>query len=127
MDLLPLIGTGAGVVVSLAGVMRWLLRDLRADLGGRMDRLETRMDQLEARLDGRMDRLETRLEDLAADLRTVSERLARVEGAVCGPVGLARSPGHRRRASFVRAGSGSFVRAEPLRAHPLPTEPPSTV
>ncbi len=85
MDLLPLIGTGAGVVVSLAGVMRWLLRDLRADLGGRMDRLETRMDQLEARLDGRMDRLETRLEDLAADLRTVSERLARVEGAVCGP------------------------------------------
>ena len=78
MDLLPLIGTGAGVVVSLAGVMCWLLRDLRADLGGRIDRLEARMD-------GLMDRLETRIDGLAADLRTVSDRVARVEGAVCGP------------------------------------------
>ena len=107
MDLLPLIGTGAGVLVSFVGVMRWLLRDLRADLGGRIDRLETRldgrmdrlearldgrMDQLEARLDGRMDQLEGRIDGLAADLRTVSadlrtvsDRVARVEGAVCGP------------------------------------------
>ena len=96
MDLLPLIGTGTGVVVSLAGVMRWLQRDLRADLGGRIDRLEARldgrMDRLEARLDGRMDQLEARLDGLAADLRTVSadvhtvsDRVARVEGAVCGP------------------------------------------
>ena len=85
MDLLPLIGTGTGVVVSLAGVMRWLQRDLRADLGGRIDRLEARVGQLETRLDGRMDRLETRIDGLAADLRTVSDRVARVEGAVCGP------------------------------------------
>ncbi len=87
------------MVVSFAGVMRWMLRDVRADLGGGMDRpeihidraearmgrRETRVDRLETRLDGRMDRLETRIDDLAADLRTVSERLARVEGAVCGP------------------------------------------
>lgn len=74
MDMLPLIG----VAVALAGAIRWMLRDLRADLGGRIDRLETRMD-------GHMDRLETRIDALAADLRTVSERVARVEGAVCGP------------------------------------------
>ncbi len=99
MDWLPYILFGTGVVVSFAGVMRWMLRDLRADLGGGMDRpeihidraearmgrRETRVDRLETRLDGRMDRLETRIDDLAADLRTVSERLARVEGAVCGP------------------------------------------
>ena len=36
-------------------------------------------------MDGLMDRLETRIDGLAADLRTVSDRVARVEGAVCGP------------------------------------------
>ena len=81
MDLLPLIGTGAGVVLSLAGVMRWLLRDLRADLSGRMDRLDKRMDRLETRVDD----LAADVRTVSADVRTVSERLARVEGAVCGP------------------------------------------
>lgn len=113
MDWLPYIGFGAGVVVSLAAVMRWMLRDLRADLGGRidrlgtrwgqpetrvdrprtlmgqpetrMDRLETRVDRLEARLDGRIDQLETRIDDLAADLGRVSDRVARIEGALFGP------------------------------------------
>ncbi len=99
MDWLPYIGFGTGVVVSLAAVMSWMLRDLRADLGGRIDRLgtrrgqpETRMDQLEARLDRRMDRLEARIDGLAADLRTVSadlgrvsDRVARIEGALFGP------------------------------------------
>ena len=80
------------MVVSFAGVMRWMLRDVRADLGGRIDRperhvdrVDARMDRLETRMDGRMDRLETRLDSLAADLRTVSDRLARIEGAAGGP------------------------------------------
>ena len=78
MDWLPYIGFGTGVVVSLAAVMRWMLRDLRADLGGRIDRLETR-------LDGRMDDLAADLRTVSADVRTVSDWVARVEGAVCGP------------------------------------------
>ncbi len=92
MDWLPYILIGTGVVVSFAGVMRWMLRDVRADLGGRIDRperhvdrVDARMDRLETRMDGRMDRLETRLDSLAADLRTVSDRLARIEGAAGGP------------------------------------------
>ena len=59
MDWLPYILWGTGVVVSSAAVMRWMLRDLRVDLGGRMDRLDARVGQMETRLDGRMDRLET--------------------------------------------------------------------
>ena len=51
MDWLPYIGFGTGVVVSLAAVMRWMLRDLRADLGGRIDRLGTRRGQPETRVD----------------------------------------------------------------------------
>lgn len=84
MDLLALIGTGAGVVLSIAVLMHWMLRDLRADLGGRMDRLATRMDQLATRMDQlgtRMAQLGTRMDRLA----TRMDRLARVEGAVCGP------------------------------------------
>ena len=77
MELLAAIGTGIGVVLSVAVLMHWMLRDLRADLGGRMDQLATRMDQLATR----MDRLATRMDRLA----TRMDRLARVEGAVCGP------------------------------------------
>ena len=51
MDWLPYIGFGTGVVVSLATVMRWMLRDLRADLGGRIDRLGTRRGQPKTRVD----------------------------------------------------------------------------
>ena len=120
MDWLPYIGFGTGVVVSLAAVMRWMLRDLRADLGGRidrlgtrrgqpetrvdrprtlmgqpetrMDRLETRVDRLEARLGGRIDQLETRIDDLAADLGRVSDRVARIEGALFGPRPVSTPP-----------------------------------
>lgn len=88
MDWLPYIGFGTGVVVSLAAVMSWMLRDLRADLGGRIDRLGTRRGQPATRV----DRLEARIDGLAADLRTVSadlrrvsNRVARVEGALFGP------------------------------------------
>ena len=111
MDWLPYILFGTGVVLSFAGVMRWLQRDLRADLGGgidrpeiQVDRAEARVGRLETRLDGRMDRLETRLDGLAADLRALSGRLARLEGAVGGPwqgsrtrpVRPLRSPSSRR-------------------------------
>ena len=33
----------------------------------------------------RIDRIEDRLEELARDLRALAERVARIEGAVCGP------------------------------------------
>ena len=33
----------------------------------------------------RIDRIEDRLEELARDLRAMAERVARIEGAVCGP------------------------------------------
>ena len=37
------------------------------------------------RLNARIDRLEARIEELARDLRALAERVARIEGAVCGP------------------------------------------
>ena len=84
MDWLPYIGFGTGVVVSLAAVMGWMLRDLRADLGGRIDRLgtrrgqpATRVDRLEARLDGHMDRLETRMGHPATRMDQLEARLDR--------------------------------------------------
>ena len=33
----------------------------------------------------RIDRIEDRLQELARDLRALAERVARIEGAVCGP------------------------------------------
>ena len=33
----------------------------------------------------RIDRIENRLQELARDLRALAERVARIEGAVCGP------------------------------------------
>ncbi len=33
----------------------------------------------------RIDRIEDRLRELARDLRALAERVARIEGAVCGP------------------------------------------
>ena len=33
----------------------------------------------------RIDRIEDRLEEMARDLRALAERVARIEGAVCGP------------------------------------------
>ena len=66
------------VGVGLAALMVSGQRTLRADLGGRMDRLEARMD----RLDARMDRLETRIDKLEAAIHALGERVARLEGAV---------------------------------------------
>ena len=37
------------------------------------------------RIDRRIDRIEDRLEEMARDLRALAERVARIEGAVCGP------------------------------------------
>ena len=51
-------------------------------MDGRMDRMNGRMDR---RIDGRMERLEARIEELVRDLRAMAERVARIEGAVCGP------------------------------------------
>ena len=136
MDWLPYILFGTGVVVSFVVVMRWMQRDLRADVGtdmgpgdrpeiqvdraearvgrletrldGRVDRLETRVGRLETRIDGRVARLETRLDGLAADLRALSGRLARLEGAV-------GSPWHGPRTRPVR----------PLRSPPARRTPPA--
>ena len=87
MDWLPYIGFGTAVVVSLAAVMRWMLRDLRADLGGRIDRLGTRRGQPETRVDRprtfmgqpetRMDRLETRMGQPATRMDQLEARLDR--------------------------------------------------
>ena len=54
-------------------------------LNERMDRMDGRMDRMDRRIDGRMERLEARIEELARDLRAMAERVARIEGAVCGP------------------------------------------
>ena len=70
----PEIWTILGVGIALAGLTFSGLRGLRADLNGRMDRLDVRMDKFEgelgelrkdqARLDNRMARLEGLLEGL---------------------------------------------------------------
>ncbi len=67
-----------GVGVTLLAV----LVPLQLSIGRRIDR---RIDRLEDRLNGRMDRLESRIEELARDLGALAERVARIEGAVCGP------------------------------------------
>ena len=67
-----------GVGVTLLAV----LVPLQLSMGRRIDR---RIDRLEDRLNGRMDRLESRIEELARDLGALAERVARIEGAVCGP------------------------------------------
>ena len=67
-----------GVGVTLLAV----LVPLQLSMGRRIDR---RIDRLEDRLNSRMDRLESRIEELARDLGALAERVARIEGAVCGP------------------------------------------
>ena len=67
-----------GVGVTLLAV----LVPLQLSMGRRIDR---RIDRLEDRLNGRMDRLESRIAELARDLGALAERVARIEGAVCGP------------------------------------------
>ena len=70
-----------GTVVLLAGLLSAQIAgvnarvdDLRADLGGRMDRIEARMDRIETR----MDRIETRLDGFDERLRAVEVAFGKV-------------------------------------------------
>jgi hypothetical protein len=74
MDMSPEAVAIVGVGVALLAVLVPLL----LSIGRRIDRLEDR-------LNGRINRLEARIEELARDLRALAERVARIEGAVCGP------------------------------------------
>ena len=58
--------------IGLAALMVTLVAWLRIDMGGRMDRLDERMDRLETAQGERMDRIE-------ATLAEQGERLARIE------------------------------------------------
>ena len=74
--------------IGLAGVQLTLYNGLRADLGGRIDRLDVRIDRLDTRidrLDTRIDRLDVRLDILTKGLADVRERLARVETRLALP------------------------------------------
>ena len=70
-----------GVGVTLLAVMV----PLQLSVARRIDRVEDRLNERMDRMDGRMERLEARIEELARDLRAMAERVARIEGAVCGP------------------------------------------
>ena len=63
-----------GVGVTLLAVMV----PLQLSMGRRIDRVEDRLNE-------RMGRLEARIEELARNLSALAERVARIEGAVCGP------------------------------------------
>ena len=58
---------------------------LEARVDAQGDRLEARIDGQGNRLDGRIDSLGERLDEVAVEVRGVSERLARLEGAAFGP------------------------------------------
>lgn len=73
-EAVAMVGVGVTLLVVLV--------PLQLSMGRRIDR---RIDHLEDRLNGRMDRLESRIEELARDLGAIAERVARIEGAVCGP------------------------------------------
>lgn len=75
----------AGVGVTLLAVMVPLQLSIARRIDRVEDRLNERMDRMDRRMDGRMERLEARIEELARDLRAMAERVARIEGAVCGP------------------------------------------
>ena len=78
----------AGVGVTLLAVMVPLQLSVARRIDRVEDRLNERMDRMDGRMDrmdGRMERLEARIEELARDLRAMAERVARIEGAVCGP------------------------------------------
>ena len=70
-----------GVGVTLLAVMV----PLQLSIARRIDRVEDRLNERMNRMDRRMERLEARIEELARDLRAMAERVARIEGAVCGP------------------------------------------
>ena len=51
---------------------------LRADLGGRMDRMDKRLDALDNRLTGRIDGLDNAVHQLRADIAAVNTRIDNV-------------------------------------------------
>ena len=61
--------------IALGGLQLTLYNGLRADLGGRIDRLDTRIG-----------RLDTRVDNVAHELADVRERLARVEAKLDLPL-----------------------------------------
>ena len=101
--------------IGLAALMVTLVAWLRIDMGGRMDRLDKRMDRLEAaqaehgamlsahgerlirieaaqnelreRMDGLDAELRAELHAARADLSRINERMARTEGTVAGALG----------------------------------------
>ena len=68
--------------IGLGGLQLTLYDGLRADLGGRMGRLEVRLDNLESGFTDmreRLARVEVRLDNLESGFADMRERLARVE------------------------------------------------
>ena len=70
-----------GVGVAILAVMV----PLQLSIARRIDRVEDRLNGRMDRLESRIERLESRIEELARDLGALAERVARIEGAVCGP------------------------------------------
>ena len=101
--------------IGLAALMVTLVAWLRIDMGGRMDRLDKRMDRIEAtqaehgamlsahgerliRIEAAQNELRERMDGLDAELRAemhaaradlsrINERMARTEGTVAGALG----------------------------------------
>ena len=80
--------------IGLAALMVTLVAWLRIDMGGRMDRLDERMDRIEAtqselreRMDGPDAELRAEMHAVRADLARINERMARTEGTVAGALG----------------------------------------
>lgn len=77
------------VMLALAGFGWKMMRDLRVDLGSRLDRLETRIDRLEsalhdvdkrlAVLETRVGHVERRLDQMDRRLDQMDQRLHRLE------------------------------------------------
>ena len=74
-----------GVGVAMLAVLVPLQLSVARRIDRRIDRLEDRLNGRMDRLESRIERLESRIEELARDLGALAERVARIEGAVCGP------------------------------------------
>lgn len=66
-ELMPILVAVVTVGITLAGLMTALFAWLRQDMGGRIDRLESRtndrIDQLESRTDQRFEQMEARINE----------------------------------------------------------------
>ena len=74
-----------GVGVALLSVLVTLQLSVARRIERRIDRMEDRLNGRMDRLESRIERLEARIEELARYLGALAERVARIEGAVCGP------------------------------------------